>query len=166
MPRLLQLLQILLQEYLTSGVGIPSLMLYKFIWIIIIHETFFVKSPDLYHETNNEAGSQKAWASFTNDTLKELPMPLTEIKIDPKNPSTFFPHMNQFSTLSTQIWQQPNQDVLGFHTRCKCGKWGSKSKPKKEKRPFRSGLKSQLAWLQRQGQGLIWICSLKGSATL
>jgi len=44
MPRLLQLLQIMLQEYLTSGVGIPSLMLYKFIWTIIIHETWSPKN--------------------------------------------------------------------------------------------------------------------------
>lgn len=45
MPRLLQLLQILLQEYLTSGVGIPfpSPMLYKLIRTII-HETWSPKS--------------------------------------------------------------------------------------------------------------------------
>jgi len=66
----------------------------------------FVKSPSLYHEINNEAGSQKAWASFTNDTLKELPMPLTEIKIDPQTPSTF-PHMNQLFTLNTNLTIKP-----------------------------------------------------------
>lgn len=82
-------------------------------------------------------------------------MPLTEIKIDPQSPSTF-PHMNQLSTLNTNLPHKMQIRKVGF--------WGIKNqkqpkpKRKKQKQPLqirsKELLKSQFGPKTRSRPGM------------
>ncbi|KAK8473220.1 hypothetical protein PHAVU_001G083050 [Phaseolus vulgaris] len=69
-------------------------------------------------------------------------MPLTEIKIDPQSPSTF-PHMNQLSTLNTNLTTKPRFSRLPHKMQIwKVGFWWHQNQktPSDQEQNFKSQL--------------------------